>query len=174
MVVTDRAGEGRVLPDPGQGTPGPLAPDRHRRNATVGVGAIVLNGKGEVLLGRRIKMGEPESWCLPGGHVEAGESFEQAAVREIAEETGLTILAPVTATIMVLDGAAPVSALTCGVVAAVGDDVEPQVLEPHVFACWAWMRRECLPDPLFPASRALLNAWLGKPLSPVWHFYFIK
>ena len=29
-------------------------------------------------------------WCLPKGHVEQGESFEQAALREILEETGIT------------------------------------------------------------------------------------
>ncbi len=28
-------------------------------------------------------------WCLPKGHLEAGETAEQAAVREIAEETGI-------------------------------------------------------------------------------------
>lgn len=29
-------------------------------------------------------------WCLPKGHLERGETPEQAAVREIAEETGIT------------------------------------------------------------------------------------
>jgi 8-oxo-dGTP pyrophosphatase MutT (NUDIX family) len=29
-------------------------------------------------------------WCLPKGHLENGETPEQAAVREIAEETGIT------------------------------------------------------------------------------------
>jgi len=29
-------------------------------------------------------------WSLPKGHIEAGESAEQAAVREVAEETGIT------------------------------------------------------------------------------------
>jgi 8-oxo-dGTP pyrophosphatase MutT (NUDIX family) len=32
-------------------------------------------------------------WTIPKGHVEAGESFEQTAIREIGEETGLTHLA---------------------------------------------------------------------------------
>ena len=29
-------------------------------------------------------------WSLPKGHIEAGETAEQAAVREVAEETGIT------------------------------------------------------------------------------------
>ena len=37
------------------------------------------------------------SWCgyvMPGGHVEPGESFTEAAIRECYEETGITMLEP--------------------------------------------------------------------------------
>jgi 8-oxo-dGTP pyrophosphatase MutT (NUDIX family) len=48
-----------------------------------------------VLIARRNRRGRLE-WVLPKGHVEAGESTEAAAVREVCEETGITgrILAP--------------------------------------------------------------------------------
>ena len=39
-----------------------------------------------------------DSWsgyAMPGGHVEKGESFVEAVVREVREETGLTVLDPV-------------------------------------------------------------------------------
>ncbi|WP_342341833.1 NUDIX hydrolase [Demequina mangrovi] len=40
-------------------------------------------------IGRRNRAGRLE-WCLPKGHIEEGETPEIAAVREVAEETGIT------------------------------------------------------------------------------------
>lgn len=50
--------------------------------------AVVTSDRG-VLLGRR-RDGNPP-WALPGGKAEAGETAADAAVRETAEETGLTV-----------------------------------------------------------------------------------
>lgn len=52
------------------------------------VTAIVTSGEG-VLLCRRHD-GKPE-WSFPGGEWEDGESSQECAIRETAEETGLTI-----------------------------------------------------------------------------------
>lgn len=52
----------------------------------VAASGIVYNDKGEVLLEKRADNGW---WGLPGGHVDVGESVEQAAIREIREETGI-------------------------------------------------------------------------------------
>lgn len=41
------------------------------------------------LIARRNRAGRVE-WCLPKGHLEPGESPQQAALREVAEETGIT------------------------------------------------------------------------------------
>ena len=40
-------------------------------------------------IGRRNRSGRLE-WCLPKGHIEAGETPEIAAIREVAEETGIS------------------------------------------------------------------------------------
>jgi len=50
--------------------------------------AAVRNSAGELLLVRRIDDG---NWELPGGRIEVGESVSEAVVREVAEESGITI-----------------------------------------------------------------------------------
>lgn len=54
--------------------------------------AIVVEGGRVLMVQRRVKEGEL-SWQFPAGEVEAGESPEAAAVRETAEEVGLTVKA---------------------------------------------------------------------------------
>src|SRR5574342_1007747 len=53
-----------------------------------GVAAIIPNGEGRILLQRRSDNG---LWGLPGGSVEIGESVRDAIIREVREETGLTV-----------------------------------------------------------------------------------
>lgn len=59
------------------------------RTAT-SAGAIILRevkGKLKIALAQHARA--TKSWVLPKGHVEAGETIEQAALREVYEETGL-------------------------------------------------------------------------------------
>ena len=56
----------------------------------VGIGIVVLKGD-SVLLVRRGKPPNMGSWTLPGGAQELAETTEQAARRELAEETGVTV-----------------------------------------------------------------------------------
>lgn len=51
-------------------------------------GGILVNEKDEVLLQKRSDF---DSWGLPGGAMEFGESAEEACVREFLEETGLKV-----------------------------------------------------------------------------------
>jgi 8-oxo-dGTP pyrophosphatase MutT (NUDIX family) len=56
-------------------------------------GGLVLDLSGPVpqgaLIGRTNRRGRL-LWSLPKGHLEQGETLEQAAIREVAEETGIT------------------------------------------------------------------------------------
>jgi putative (di)nucleoside polyphosphate hydrolase len=53
----------------------------------LGVGMMLLNGKGEVFVGRRIDT-RAEAWQMPQGGVDEGEDLRAAALRELAEEIG--------------------------------------------------------------------------------------
>jgi ADP-ribose pyrophosphatase YjhB (NUDIX family) len=52
--------------------------------------AVVVNEKREVLLVRRKSDPQRGMWCLPIGFAELNETIEQAAVRELREEAGIT------------------------------------------------------------------------------------
>lgn len=56
----------------------------------VGVGAVIVHD-GRVVLIQRGKEPMRGRWVVPGGTVELGESLEEAVVREVLEETGLTV-----------------------------------------------------------------------------------
>lgn len=55
------------------------------------VGGIVHDPNGRLLLVRRSNPPGEGLWSIPGGRVEPGESDESAIVRELREETGLSV-----------------------------------------------------------------------------------
>ena len=55
------------------------------------MGAVVHDAAGRLLLIRRGHAPSAGLWSVPGGRMEAGETQEQAVVRELAEETGLAV-----------------------------------------------------------------------------------
>lgn len=57
----------------------------------VGIQGIVLHPEGRgILLGKRLNAFQAGTWGLPGGHLEFGETFEEALSRELKEELGIS------------------------------------------------------------------------------------
>jgi len=121
------------------------------------VSAVVLDDDGRVLLGRRSDNGR---WAVVSGILEPGEEPAQAAVREVAEETG------VTAEVVALTAVTPSELVTypngdraqyldvcfwcraTGGTARVADDESTDV------GCFA---PDALPEPINPSSVARLR-----------------
>lgn len=133
----------------------------------VGVGIVVERPDGRILLGHRTKPGEPATWCLPGGHLEAGETIEQAAHRECVEESGVEDLTALSAFTVVVDAGSSCGGVVFGVHAR-SAGVRSGPGEPQIFPEWVWADPTDLPRPLFPASDALLRAWTGATPDPAW------
>lgn len=53
------------------------------------VGALIVNGEGKILLAKSHKWFD--KYTLPGGHIEVGETMEEAVKREVKEEVGLDV-----------------------------------------------------------------------------------
>lgn len=64
--------------------------DEHADPTHVTTSAVVVGPRG-VLLHRHKRLGV---WMQPGGHVDAGETPEDAVVREVREETGIAVAHP--------------------------------------------------------------------------------
>ncbi len=64
--------------------------EEKRPRATMGV--YIFNKKGQILMAKSPKWSD--QYVVPGGHVDYGEKVEDAAIREVKEETGLDVKNP--------------------------------------------------------------------------------
>ena len=63
-----------------------------QKQPIIAVGAFIFNNKGEIFLIKSPKWGG--RYVIPGGHVELGETLEDALIREVKEESNLDIRNP--------------------------------------------------------------------------------
>lgn len=154
----------------GPGRPGaPTGRAVPRAHAVIGVGVIVVGHDGRVLLGQA----HDGRWELPGGKVDPGEGFEQAAARELAEETSLRAAPEQIRIVSIMlagdtasgtgtgTGSGTDSGPTRLTAAAVTSAAEgaATVTEPHKIARWSWFTPAEIPGALYAPSAAALRAW---------------
>ena len=125
----------------------------------VGVQGIILdNSKQKILLGKRKNCFGAGSWGLPGGHLEFGESFEDAIAREMLEETGLI------AKRVKVFSAFNTPALPDSHHVQIGCIVEeyegiPEIIEPDKCEELGFYALDELPSPIFFSSLPILEAY---------------
>ncbi|MES2121577.1 MAG: NUDIX hydrolase [Chlamydiota bacterium] len=129
--------------------------ENEKKRPRIGVAVLVMQ-EGKVLLGKRMGSHGEGDWACPGGHLEFGESVEQCAMRELAEETGLTAqsirLGPWTND--VFEERKHYITFFVFVDRFAGD---LQLLEPHKCQSWEWFSWNELPSPLFLPIRSLIQ-----------------
>jgi 8-oxo-dGTP diphosphatase len=122
----------------------------------IGVGVLVWKDD-RLLLGKRISAHRESSWQFPGGHLEFGETVEDCARREVAEEAGITIcnITPRGFTNDVfIDAEKHYVTLFVSSEHLAG---EPAVMEPDKCEQWQWFKWNELPQPLFLPIRNFLK-----------------
>lgn len=125
----------------------------------VGIGVMLQNEKGEVLLGLRHGSHGAGEWSFPGGHLEWGETVFETAKREVKEETGLEI--EKMELISVADELRYITTdnkhfLNIGVKAEY-DGGEPQVMEPEKCREWHWFSLDDLPGKLLEGTGLVIK-----------------
>lgn len=144
--------------------------EKRLKVARAGVGVMLMNDKGEVLLGRRHEDSEKAgsqlhgegTWTMPGGKLDFGDGLAEAAAREVLEETGIR-----TGKLDLLSVNNEVRHdahfVTIGFLCK-DFQGEPQVLEPDEITEWGWFALDALPEPMFPPSMKMVNNYKNKQI----------
>ncbi len=127
----------------------------------VGLGIIIENAFGEILIGKRTSKHAPY-YSIPGGKLDLGESFEEAAIREVREETGLNIKTP--KVIAVTNNLRTFKQEKLHFISIILYTKKfsgtPKILEPEKCAEWLWCSPRKLPKPHFEASEKAISCYL--------------
>jgi mutator protein MutT len=125
----------------------------------IGVGVMIQNENGEVLLGLRQGSHGAGEWSFPGGHLDWGETMGTCAIRETKEETGLDVSECELVSVademryIVSDDKHYVN---------IGFKVkynggEPRVMEPDKCLEWRWFALDNLPERMLEGTELIIK-----------------
>jgi 8-oxo-dGTP diphosphatase len=119
--------------------------------------AVFIWKDGKFLVSKRLSSHGHDTWSIPGGKLEHGETWEACASREVREETGLSITNTrfLAATNDLFDSGQHFVTIWVEADWAAG---EPTVSEPDKLAEHTWATYRTLPSPLFEPCWANLRA----------------
>ena len=119
----------------------------------VGVGVLLYNSKGKILLGKRLGRWTG-LYCAPGGKLEYNETVAECASRELLEEAGISIESSEFRTTKFVDEPYDDGDhwITFFAEAVVSDDVEHRNMEPDKSEGWEWFDVNNLPDNLLQVN----------------------
>ena len=133
----------------------------------IGIAVILINPQYPncVLISKRLSSHGKDSYQLPGGHLEYGESFEQCAERELLEETNLHLksfqFVYITNTIFEQQSKHYV---TIFMKTVINDCSTLKCMEPEKNSDWIWMKWEDLKQMnLFEPLRKAVDDQLFNP-----------
>jgi len=131
----------------------------------VGVGVAVIK-EGKVLLGKRKNAHGEGTWSFPGGHLEYKESWEECALRETLEETGLAIKNIRFGTVLNDIFHEEQKHYITIIMLSDYDSGKLELMEPDKCEKWEWFTWDKLPDALFVSIENLLKENYN-PLNPL-------
>lgn len=125
----------------------------------VGVNVLVVRDN-KLLLGKRKNVFGDGTWGLPGGHLENKESMKAAGIRELDEETGMSV------TDLEFVGLAntPEGRAHHIQICFLAKDAtgEPELREPEQCSGWDWFPLNKLPDNVLPNHAGLIRVFIDK------------
>ena len=133
------------------------------KKVRVGIGVMIMQD-GKILLGKRHE--DPEkadselngmnTWTMPGGKMDFGETFEEAASREVFEETNIK-LKKIEVFCVNNERIDSAHFVTVGIFSN-DFEGEAQIMEPDEIIEWRWFGLDELPSPMyFPSKKVIEN-----------------